>query len=157
MFRGLFTAVLVILADQLTKFFVDTQLVLNKAIVVNDYFNLVKVWNTGVSFSMFNNHGKIGAIVLSVFALLVVAFLLHWIYKELDKTKIIALGMIVGGALGNVIDRIRFGAVLDFLDFHYKSSHWPAFNVADSFICIGAFILIVLEIRDSRKKGLDEV
>lgn len=157
MFKGLFVAVLVIMADQLTKFFADAQFIENKPLVVNEYFNLIKVWNTGVSFSMFNNHGKIGVILLSLFALLVVAFLLHWMYKELDKTKIIALGMIVGGALGNVIDRVRFGAVLDFLDFHYKSSHWPAFNVADSFICIGALILIILEIKDSRKKGLDEV
>lgn len=71
--------------------------------------------------------------------------------------KIAALALIIGGAVGNVIDRVRFGAVLDFLDFHYRNLHWPAFNLADSFICVGVFILICLEFMDSKKKGLEEV
>ena len=68
-----------------------------------------------------------------------------------------ALACIIGGALGNVADRVRFGAVLDFLDFHYKNMHWPAFNLADSFICIGVFILICLEFMDNKKKKTEEV
>ena len=94
---------------------------------------------------------------MSVFALGVVAFLGYWMLKETNKLKITALACIIGGALGNVADRVRFGAVLDFLDFHYKNMHWPAFNLADSFICIGVFILICLEFMDNKKKKTEEV
>ena len=121
--------------------------------LLGSYFSLVKVWNTGVSFSMFNNHGVVGAVMLSVFAALISAGLLYWMYHETDKIKIFALGLIVGGAWGNIVDRIRYGAVLDFLDFHYENLHWPAFNLADTFICIGAGILIFLELYQGRKKG----
>ena len=157
MFMGLLVVICSLIADQFSKFWIDTQMVLDKPIAYGDYFNLVKVWNTGVSFSMFNDYGQAGAIILSVLALLVVAFLINWMRKETVKIKIFSLSLIVGGALGNVIDRVRFGAVLDFLDFHYKGTHWPAFNLADTFICIGAFILIYLEIFNGKKKGLSEI
>ena len=80
---------------------------------------------------------------LTVVALVIVAFLLNWLRKENSKTVQVALGLIIGGAIGNVIDRVRLGAVFDFLDFHLGGSHWPAFNAADSFICIGAMMIIV--------------
>ena len=80
-----------------------------------------------------------------------------WMIKEKNELKIAALALIIGGALGNVIDRVRFGAVLDFLDFHYQNWHWPAFNLADSFICVGVFILIVIEIFENKKKKIEEV
>lgn len=146
MFFGIFTALAALIADQISKFVVDTKLVIDEPVEICDYFNLIKVWNTGISFSMFNNYGNTGKIALIAFALAVVVFLLHWMYKEEKKWKVFGLGLIIGGALGNVVDRIRAGAVLDFLDFHYKSMHWPAFNLADTFICIGAFLLIWLEI-----------
>ena len=109
--------------------------------------DLVKVWNTGISFSMFNDYGNAGKIALICFALAVVAFLLRWMYNEDNRLKIFSLALIIGGALGNVVDRVRAGAVLDFLDFHYQTMHWPAFNLADTFICIGAFLLILLEFK----------
>ncbi|MBR3501557.1 MAG: signal peptidase II [Alphaproteobacteria bacterium] len=146
MFFGILTVFLALLADQASKFVVDTKLVIDEPIELCDYFNLVKVRNTGISFSMFNDYGDAGKIVLTLFALVVVIFLLHWMYKEDNRLKILGLGLIIGGALGNVVDRVRAGAVLDFLDFHYKTMHWPAFNLADTFICIGAFLLIWLEI-----------
>lgn len=146
MFFGIFTAFLALIADQISKFVVDTKLVIDEPVEVCDYFNLIKVWNTGISFSMFNDYGTSGKIVLIAFAIAVVLFLLHWMYKEENRLKIFSLALIIGGALGNVVDRIRAGAVLDFLDFHYKTMHWPAFNLADTFICIGAFLLIWLEI-----------
>lgn len=150
MFFGIFTILLTILADQASKFIVDTKLVIDEPIEVCDFFNLVKVWNTGISFSMFNNYGNTGKIALICFALAVVLFLLHWMYKEDNRYKIFALGLIIGGAIGNVIDRLRAGAVLDFLDFHWQTMHWPAFNLADSFICIGAFLLIFMELKNKR-------
>jgi signal peptidase II len=66
-----------------------------------------------------------------------------WLYKAETRVTALALGLIIGGALGNVIDRVQFGAVVDFLDFHMMGYHWPAFNVADSGICIGAAMLIL--------------
>ncbi len=156
MWLGLIVIICAIAADQISKFFAAAQLSEGLPVAVTSFFSWVKVWNTGVSFSMFNNYGQTGAIVLSVFALGVAVFLFMWMLKETDRLKITAIALIIGGAVGNVIDRIRFGAVLDFLDFHYKNLHWPAFNLADSFICVGVFILIFMEIF-SKKKGLNEV
>lgn len=153
-FWGIIAVFAAFCADQFSKFFVDTKAVIDHSIAVCDYFNLVKVWNTGVSFSMFDGHGAAGTIVLCAVSLIIAAVLFNWMRKETDLLKIISLGMIIGGALGNVADRIRFGAVLDFLDFHIGAYHWPAFNLADTFICVGAFILILLELFAKRKKGL---
>ena len=152
MFLGLVTIILSLLADLVSKFFIDTKFVVDEYVAVNDYFNLVKVWNTGVSFSMFNSYGDLGSYVLIGLALAVCCGLLYWMYRETDKIRIVCLGLIVGGALGNVLDRVRYGAVMDFLDFHFATYHWPAFNLADSFICVGAAVLILLEIRDNKRK-----
>lgn len=156
MILGAVAVFFALFADQVSKYLLATHLSNGEIITFFDFFNLVKVWNTGVSFSMFNNYGNIGRIALCVLSLVVCAFLLWWMSKEKDKIKIISLGLIIGGALGNVIDRIRFGAVLDFLDFHIATHHWPAFNLADSFICIGAGILILLELLNGQKKGKEK-
>lgn len=157
MWLGLVVIALVIAADQISKFFVLEKLTEALPVACTSFFNWVKVWNTGVSFSLFNDYGRFGVVVLTIFALGVSVFLFWWMLKETNKLKITALAFIIGGALGNVYDRIRFGAVLDFLDFHYNDMHWPAFNLADSFICTGVFILICLEFFNGKKKGLDEV
>ena len=144
MLTGLIVAGLVIVLDQLSKYYILYHFLgLNSYIVFGDYFNVVRAWNTGVSFSMFNNYGNIGAYALSTVAIAVVVALFMWLKKETNRLVQIALGMIMGGAIGNVIDRIRLGAVFDFLDFHAGEHHWPAFNVADSFICIGAGLIIL--------------
>lgn len=157
MIWGIVAIVLVLAADQFSKYLIDSRLTDAASVFGGDYFNLVKVWNTGVSFSLFNNHGTLGMVVLSTVSLLVSVVLFNWMRHETNRWKIVALGMIIGGALGNVIDRIRFGAVLDFLDFHYQTHHWPAFNVADSFICVGAFVLIFWELYHGHKKGFDKL
>ncbi|MBQ9732291.1 MAG: signal peptidase II [Alphaproteobacteria bacterium] len=156
MFIGLNVALLVVFFDQISKY-----VMLNKVlgehimIYVAPFFNLVRAWNTGVSFSMFNNYGNLGAWVLSGLAIIIVGFLIYWLKSEENREAQIALGMIIGGAIGNVIDRVRLGAVFDFLDFHIGENHWPAFNVADSFICIGAAVLIAqnLIVYFKQKKG----
>ena len=151
MFLGFAVILLSILADQLSKWWIYMHIAPDAPLVFGGCFSVVKVWNSGVSFSMFSHHGEIGAIVLTVLALAVCGFLLHWMRHETNRLKITALGLIIGGALGYVIDRVRFGAVLDFLDFHIKTLHWPAFNLADTFICIGACILIIMEIFNDKK------
>lgn len=107
------------------------------------FFNLVMVWNKGVSFGMFNGHAQVGAFVLALFALAIIIGFSIWMLRTPVRMMAVAMAMIVGGALGNVADRVRFGAVADFLDFHIGGWHWPAFNIGDSTICIGIAILLV--------------
>lgn len=143
MILGLSIALAVVILDQISKFYILNH-VLQEYMLINytTYFNLVRAWNTGVSFSMFNNWGILGVVCLSLVALTIVGFLLYWLYTEKVKLIQVALGFIIGGAIGNVIDRIRLGAVFDFLDFYVGDNHWPAFNLADSFICIGAVMIV---------------
>ena len=155
MFWGITAILLALGADQLSKGLIATYIADGSVHSFGSFFNLVRVWNTGVSFSMFNNHGDLGRVLLCVFSLAVCAFLGHWMLKETDRLKIFGLGLIIGGALGNVADRIRFGAVLDFLDFHIAAYHWPAFNLADTFICVGACLLILLEIFKVKKAKVE--
>ena len=143
MLLGLSIVGFVILADQFSKYIVLQWLEGRVYEAITSYFSIVKAWNTGVSFSMFNHYGNIGAYVLSGVAIIIVLMLFQWLKKERSTLVQAALGLIMGGALGNVIDRLRFGAVFDFLDFHLNDLHWPAFNIADSCICIGAAIIIL--------------
>jgi len=158
MILGLFAASLVFVLDQFSKFWA-LQFVLDNGspYKVCDCFNIVSALNKGVSFSMFDNSGVIGQVCLTIFALVVVLFLLHWMKTENSKFVQCALGLIIGGALGNVADRLRVGAVYDFLDFHYKTYHWPAFNVADTFICLGAFLIILHAFLNRKKISLKEI
>lgn len=147
MFLGFAIALVVVLFDQLSKYYMFNEVLGEQAVIeVTPFFNWVRAWNTGVSFSMFNDYGSAGAIMLSVVAGVIVIALIVWLKNERDRLAQAALGMVIGGAIGNVIDRVRLGAVFDFLDFHIADSHWPAFNLADSFICAGAVILIIQSI-----------
>lgn len=142
--QGLLLAIVIIVFDQITKWIALFGLNLGEnPITVTSFFNLVLVWNRGVSFGMFNNAGAYGPLILSGIAIAVVLGLLYWLRQAENKLTVMALGLVIGGALGNVIDRFRFGAVVDFLDFHIAGYHWPAFNVADAAICIGAVLLLL--------------
>ena len=156
MLIGLSIAFAVIVLDQLSKYWIlEHVLETYRSIEIAPFFNIVNAWNTGVSFSMFSDSGATGVIVLSAIALLVVAGLLWWLKKEQSRMLQVALGLIIGEAIGNVIDRIRIGAVFDFLDFHLFGHHWPAFNLADSAICVGA-IIILIDGLFFNKKGVDK-
>ena len=140
---GLLIAILAFFIDQLSKWWM-LAFVMNppKVISVTPFFNLVLAWNKGVSFGMFNDQGDSGAWILSSIAILITLVLIYWLIKAKTNITAIGLGAIIGGAIGNVFDRLNHGAVLDFLDFYVNNFHWPAFNAADSFITIGATILI---------------
>ena len=153
MLFGIFIALLVVIIDQLTKYVVLHHVLKEyAAVIITPFFDIVRAWNTGVSFSMFNNWGISGVYILSGVALLIVCFLVKWLSAEKNRTMQLALGFIIGGAIGNVIDRVRLGAVFDFLDFHLGDSHWPAFNAADSFICIGATVIIIHSVFFNKKE-----
>jgi signal peptidase II len=142
---GLAVAGAALVLDQATKAYFYKLLVVDgvRAIEILPFFNLVTVWNYGISFGMFNNGSASGSIVFVGLALVIVAALLVWLRSIASPFVAAALGLVIGGAIGNVIDRLRFGAVFDFLDFHVAGWHWPAFNVADSAICIGVVLLCI--------------
>jgi len=150
---GLALAAVVIAADQVSKWWMlqtygdggEGWL----AATVTPFFNLVLVWNHGVSFGMFGQHGgtdhdTIMPYLLIALAAVLAAVVTRWLLRAEKSMEAAAFGLIIGGAIGNVIDRIRLGAVLDFLDFHIREWHYPAFNIADSAIVVGAGIILFL-------------
>lgn len=141
---GLLIAAIGIVFDQATKWWILTQVMQPPQVIpVTSFFNLVMTWNRGISFGIFNSGGTTGVWILSSLAIVIVLFLINWLRRVEKLSLSLAIGAIIGGALGNVIDRVRFGAVADFLDVHVLGYHWPAFNVADSLIFVGAAYLIV--------------
>lgn len=140
---GLLVAVGILVADQISKvFFLDLMQQNPGGIIVTPFFNLVMVWNTGVSFGLFSEDSASRSWTLIAVSFAVMIWLGWWLWRAHSALAAVALGMIIGGAIGNVIDRYRFGAVFDFLDFHAFGWHWPAFNVADSGIVIGVLLLL---------------
>lgn len=136
-------ALAVLVLDQVTKLLALDGLGTGTVIEVTSFFNLVLVWNSGVSFGLFQGWGEAGRWLLAGFSGLVAIGLLVWIWREPRLPMRLALALVLSGAVGNLIDRVRFGAVVDFLDFHLAGHHWPAFNVADSAIVAGAVLLLV--------------
>ncbi len=110
-------------------------------IEVTGFFNLAAVWNQGISFGMFASHNQ--PLILIVLSLIIMGVLGLWLIRADSRFIACALGLVIGGAMGNVLDRIRFGKVFDFLDFHISGLHWPAFNIADSSIFIGVVLLCI--------------
>jgi signal peptidase II len=144
--RGLAAAFVVAALDQLSKaailgFFAGQ--VFGAPERITPFFNLVLTYNRGMSFGFFNNGAGMNALFFSLVAAVIVAVLVYWLSRVESPFLAIAIGLVIGGAVGNVIDRIRFGAVVDFLDFYVGSWHWPAFNIADSAICVGVAAIVV--------------
>tara|TARA_R110002072_G_scaffold94449_1_gene208671 strand:+ start:440 stop:928 length:489 start_codon:yes stop_codon:yes gene_type:complete len=142
--QGLGLAFLVIVLDQISKWWVLTD-IMNppRVIEVTPFANLVLVWNRGVSFGLFNTRSDYGPWILAAVAVGVSAILAVWLFRGPERIVGWGIGLILGGALGNVIDRLVHGAVVDFVDLHVAGAHWPAFNVADSAITVGAVLLIL--------------
>lgn len=152
--NGLILALAVLVVDQITKWWiVFTVMQLPQVIPVTPFFNLVLGWNRGVSFGMLDSDFQAGVWILSLVAVAISAALGVWLYRA-DRLRVaLSIGLVIGGAVGNVIDRVRWGAVADFLDLHWAGYHWPAFNVADSAITIGALILILDSLFVREKKS----
>mgnify|MGYP003294010319 CR=1 FL=1 len=136
-------SVLVILLDQISKFLIQSTIFVGETFSIVPFFNLVLTYNKGVSFSFLSSDSSYMPWFLALFSIFISILLVHWIQKEKEIKTRIGLTLILGGALGNAIDRIRIGAVIDFLDFYIGSYHWPAFNIADSAICIGVFFILI--------------
>lgn len=124
---------------------------------VNSFFNLVTVWNPGVSFGIFASEAAFAPYALSIVAVIISTALTYWMGHDKRVLVRLSLALIIAGALSNVWDRMRFGAVADFLDFHINNWHYPAFNLADSCIVVGVVLLAIHTVFfDKEKKDRHE-
>ncbi|WP_439578075.1 signal peptidase II [Elioraea sp.] len=141
---GLALAAVVLILDQATKWWILEVVRLPELgqIVVTPFMNLTMVWNRGVTFGLLAGDAWWHPWALAAIALAVVAALTVWLARAPDRWTALAIGLVLGGAIGNVIDRVRFGAVVDFVDLHAFGWHWYVFNVADSAIVTGVILLL---------------
>lgn len=157
MWLGLVTAAIVAVADQVTKLWVldffaarpDQPPVLRLA----PFFNLVLAGNRGMSFGLFNGEAGSNTVVFTALAAVIVLGLIAWLWRVQGSFLRLAIGLVIGGAIGNVADRLHRGAVVDFLDFHLGAWHWFAFNLADSAICVGVAALVIDGLIGRRRSG----
>lgn len=143
-------SLIVFLLDFGTKFWMMKALELHSPLPVFPCFNLYLTLNRGVSFSMFSANSAFGVWALIGLTGGISALIIYLIQKETEKIARIGYALVLGGAVGNLLDRLRFGAVVDFLDFYLWQYHWPAFNVADSAICIGAALILYQYVRSKK-------
>ena len=152
--RSLAIATLVLLLDQLSKWSALSNLKLGITEVVLPFMNWLLLLNPGAAFSFLAQSSGWQRWFFTILGLAASLYIL-WLLRKNQSDKILswALSLILGGALGNVLDRIMFGAVVDFIDLHYGNWHWPAFNIADSAISIGAALIVFSELRKSFGKS----
>ncbi len=142
--RWFVLAAAVMLADQATKALVLARFAIGERLELAPFFNLVLVYNKGAAFSFLSDASGWQKPLLVAFAVVAAAIVSILIVRRpAERLLCTGLALILGGALGNVVDRLRFGQVVDFLDLHAAGYHWPAFNVADSAITVGAALLIL--------------
>ena len=149
MTRWLVLAAAVILLDQGTKHLATRLLDLHVPVPVAPFFNLTLTYNPGAAFSFLSDAGGWQRWLFSLLAVLVSVFIVLWL-RRVPRGQVwlpLALALVLGGALGNLWDRLARGVVVDFIDLYYGSWHWPAFNVADSAISVGAVMLVISGLR----------
>ncbi|WP_300087383.1 signal peptidase II [uncultured Nitrosomonas sp.] len=157
LYFSLILAAIILVLDLLSKRWVEFNLSYGQQIVITDFFNLVLAYNAGAAFSFLSDASGWQRWFLSTIAVLVAILIVYLLYKHTsNRLFCFALSLILGGALGNLWDRITLGHVVDFLDFHVVGYHWPAFNLADSAIFCGACLLILDSIRNGRNDSVQE-
>ena len=140
---GLALAAVIVVADRLAKWWAIEALADEPyGVEILPVFNLILVWNKGISFGMLGG-GAVPPWLLSVVGLAITLVLVLWLRKVETRLLAVAIGLVIGGALGNIVDRLWYGAVADFLDVHWGDYHWPAFNLADAAIFVGVVILLL--------------
>jgi len=147
-------AAIVILLDQLSKITITKLFVTGESMPVTSFFNLVLAYNPGAAFSFLAHESGWQRHLFTVIGIGAALYIIYLIKNHSSQRMFCwALSLILGGAIGNVIDRVMYGHVVDFLDFFYGTSHFPAFNLADSAICLGAALFILDELRRVKNKS----
>jgi signal peptidase II len=155
---GLATAAVMFVLDRITKYIMvdvvmrpegvtTTPFATDKVIEVLPFFNLRMAWNYGISFSLFNSGTDTMVLILLIVQVSITAVLLYYLWRLPNRLMQLAAGLIIGGALGNIVDRAMYGAVADFLDFHWRYWHFPTFNIADTCITIGVGLWLLDAVR----------
>ena len=150
-------SLVVLLLDQVTKIYIDRTMDLYTSItVIENFFNITYVRNKGAAFSFLSSFSyRLPFFILVSLVAIVVILVVVARLRADQKFTAFSLSLILSGAIGNLIDRVRLGEVIDFLDVHWYGHHWPAFNVADSAICVGVFLLAIdMFIEEKRQKAL---
>jgi signal peptidase II len=148
LFPWLGIAAIVILLDQITKITITRLFTYGESLPVTSFFNLTLVYNKGAAFSLLAAQSGWQRYFFTVLGIAAAVFITYLLKRNAGQRLFCwALALILGGAIGNVIDRIAYGHVIDFLDFYVNGWHWPAFNVADSAICVGAALFVIDELR----------
>jgi len=144
MLKWLWLSLLAVILDQGSKLVIDSSMRLYQSIPVMPYFNLTYVHNTGAAFSFLSEAGGWQRWFFAGLAILISAAIAVWLarLKQREILLAVALSLVLGGAIGNLIDRLAYGYVIDFLDVYYGDWHWPAFNVADSAITLGVMLML---------------
>jgi signal peptidase II len=145
MLKWLWVSVLSLLLDQASKLAVDGSMQLFESIPLLPYFNLTYVHNTGAAFSFLSDAGGWQRWLFACLAVVMSSIIGLWLarLKQHETLMAVALALVLGGAIGNLIDRVAYGYVIDFLDVYYQDWHWPAFNIADSAICVGVALMLL--------------
>lgn len=145
MLKWLWLSLLAIILDQASKLAIAGSMHLYQSIQIMPYFNLTYVHNTGAAFSFLSDAGGWQRWFFAGLALLISVVIAVWLarLKQHETLLAIALALVLGGAIGNLIDRLAYGYVIDFLDVYYQTWHWPAFNIADSAITLGVILMLV--------------
>lgn len=155
MLKWLWLSFLALILDQWSKQIVDGSMQLYQSIPVIPYFNLTYVHNTGAAFSFLSQAGGWQRWFFAALALTVSVVITIWLarLKKHETLLAVALSLVLGGAIGNLIDRLLYGYVIDFLDVYYQEWHWPAFNIADSAITIGVMLMLAESLGLGRPKS----
>jgi signal peptidase II len=142
--RWLWLTLLIIALDRLTKMMVLHFIKLHHIIHLTSWYNLTLAYNRGAAFSMLSNAQGWQSLLFSGIAIIVSCVLVYWLFKlsRRDWWESIGLSLILGGAIGNLLDRFIYGHVVDFIQWHYNDFYWPVFNIADTAICMGSTMLI---------------
>ena len=149
---SLILALVILILDFVTKRWVESELIYGQQILLTSFFNLVLTFNPGAAFSFLSDESGWQRWFFSGISICASILIVYLLQKHTsEKLFCISLSFVLGGALGNLWDRLTLGYVVDFLDFHYSGYHWPAFNVADSAIFIGALLLIIESFKHKEK------
>jgi len=145
MLKWLWLSLLAVVLDQVSKLLIDSSMQLYQSIPVMPYFNLTYVHNTGAAFSFLSDAGGWQRWFFAGLAIVISIAMTVWLakLKQHETLLAVALSLVLGGAIGNLIDRLAYGYVIDFLDVYVGNWHWPAFNIADSAITVGVGLLLV--------------